>query len=94
MEKVTITELSAEEFYQRFEELENKFDTIESQKNQTPHQLILLTPKEVCKLLKISPSTLHNYVNKGVLNKYAMPGSGKVLFRLDEIENSLEQFKI
>ena len=93
MKRITITELSAEEFFKRLELIELKIDSLKEQNHTSGVQLTLLTPKEVCNLLKIGHSTLHKYVKDGVISKYGISGSGKVLFKMEEIERLLVKFK-
>lgn len=50
-----------------------------------------LTRKETASLLKINLSTLHAWVNKGLLKPLGL--SGRVYFRRSEIEKSLISLK-
>ncbi len=50
-----------------------------------------LTRKEAAKLLKINLSTLHAWVNKGLLKPLGI--SGKVYFKRSELEKSLIPLK-
>lgn len=52
----------------------------------------LLTAKEVCTLLKISHTTLHDWSNKGVIQKHHV-GVNRIRFRHDEIMESLERME-
>lgn len=51
-----------------------------------------LTRSEVCKLLKIDLSTLHNWRNKGILKAYGI--GNRVYFKRSEIDNYVEQNKL
>ncbi|WP_314242691.1 helix-turn-helix domain-containing protein [Empedobacter tilapiae] len=51
-----------------------------------------LTRSEVCQLLKIDLSTLHNWRNRGILEAYGI--GNRVYFKRSEIENYIEQNKL
>ncbi len=46
-----------------------------------------LTAKEVCQLLKISHTTLHDWSNKGIVQKHRI--GDRIRFRHDQVEESL-----
>lgn len=48
-----------------------------------------LTRKEVCELLKVDLSTLHNWKHKGKLNPVAI--GGRVLYKRSDIDKALVQ---
>ena len=45
----------------------------------------LLYPSEVCKMLRISNSTLKEYCDKGVLTAYRTPPKGRTKFWLSQV---------
>lgn len=51
-----------------------------------------LTAKEVCALLKISLTTLHDWSSKGVIQKHHL-GVNRIRFRHDEIMKSLQRME-
>lgn len=56
----------------------------------------LLTPTEVCRMLKISRNTYQNYVNGGVFEqtKIAKNKNGRVLVKRSDIERLVEEGRI
>ena len=92
MKSINLIAVSKEEILERFEQLENKIQELSDRSINYPIEPTFLTVKEVCKLLKISNTTLHKYVKEGVLKKYGLPGSGKILFRLEDIEKTIVQY--
>lgn len=50
-----------------------------------------LTAKEVCELLKISHTTLHDWSLKGLLKKHKI--SNRIRFRYDEVLQSLTKIE-
>lgn len=50
-----------------------------------------LTRQDVAKMLKIDLSSVHNWTKKGVLTSYQI--SGRVYYKLNEVENSIVQLK-
>jgi len=58
---------------------------------QPKEQTIYLTRQEVAKLLSVDLSTVHNMTVKGILQKYQI--SGRVLYKRDEVENSIVKIK-
>lgn len=54
-------------------------------------QVKYLTRSEVSKLLRISLPTLNDYTKTGVIKGYRI--NGRVLYKSDEIENSLKEIQ-
>ena len=52
---------------------------------------VYLTRKEVATLLSVDLSSVHNMTVKGILQKYQI--SGRVLYKRDEVENSIVKIK-
>lgn len=52
----------------------------------------LLTPNEICKILKISRNTFQNYINRNVFEYSKV--EGKVYVRRSEIERLIDEGKI
>ena len=50
-----------------------------------------LTRNEVAELLHVDLSTVHNYTKRGKLIAYSFPGSSRVYYKRDEIENAMIQ---
>ena len=50
-----------------------------------------LTRQDVAKMLDIDLSSVHNWSKKGILQPYQI--SGRVYYKLEEIENSIIQLK-
>ena len=52
---------------------------------------IYLTRQKVAEFLSVDLSTVHNMTVKGILQKYQI--SGRVLYKLAEVENSIVKIK-
>ena len=50
-----------------------------------------LTRQDVAKMLHIDLSSVHNWSKKGILQPYQI--SGRVYYKLEEVENSIIQLK-
>ena len=50
-----------------------------------------LTRHEVAEMFKIDISSVHNWVKRGKLKSYGVPGSGRVYFKRTELEKVLIQ---
>ena len=85
--RLIFSELTLEEITSNVRtELEPRFDELmELVKPNDP--LELLTPKEVSELLKVDPSTLHNWCKKGKLKKYGL--GYRTYYKIDEIMSAL-----
>jgi hypothetical protein len=66
-----------------FKEVKNHLQPIEP--------TVYLTRKEVATLLSVDLSSIHNMSVKGILQKYQI--SGRVLYKRDEVENSIVKIK-
>ncbi len=85
--KTEVQGIEANTLLKQFEELKGRLSEI--QKHVTPKdETVLLTRKEVAKMLEISLPTLHNWVKSGVLTAYRI--GNKVRFKQDEVLNSLQ----
>ncbi|MBX7176109.1 MAG: helix-turn-helix domain-containing protein [Saprospiraceae bacterium] len=62
----------------------------DSQKQQTTSKE-WLTGKEVCELLKISHTTLHDWSKKGIIKKHKI--GNRIRFRQDEVLESLTRIE-
>lgn len=51
-----------------------------------------LTAKEVCEILKISHTTLHDWSNKGIVKKHQL-GVNRIRFRYDEVLEALQRLE-
>ena len=83
--------ISTDEFLNQIEKiiekkLNEKIDELKPSKDWQ-----YLNRKEVAELLKISLPTLHNWTKEGILSSYRI--GTRVLYRSDEIENSLTNRK-
>jgi hypothetical protein len=58
---------------------------------QPKEPTVYLTRKEVATLLSVDLSSVHNMTVKGILQKYQI--SGRVLYKRDEVENSIVKIK-
>jgi excisionase family DNA binding protein len=87
MDGIMITGISKEDFFKELKETLNEFKPAPKPAGLETE---LLTPAEVCKLLKISKPTLHNWTNKGMLNP--MKVQRRVYYNRTDIFN-LSNFK-
>jgi len=53
-----------------------------------------LTIKKAAKLLHVTPLTLRNWENKGILIPYRHPANNYRLYRLDQIESFLRKIEL
>lgn len=85
--------LTSDQLQKYFDDMVQKVEFIikNSQKKEITSKE-LLTAKEVCTLLKISHTTLHDWSNKGVIQKHHV-GVNRIRFRHDEIMESLERME-
>ncbi len=86
--------LSSDQLQKYFDDMVQKVEFIikNSQKREIASKE-LLTAKEVCTLLKISHTTLHDWSSKGVIQKHHV-GVNRIRFRHDEIMDSLERMEV
>lgn len=85
--KTEVQGIKADALLHQFEELKGQLAEI--QKYVTPKDnVILLTRKEVAKMLGISLPTLHSWVKNGILVSYHI--GSKVRFKKDEVLQSLK----
>jgi excisionase family DNA binding protein len=86
---IELREISISELREMFSEIiEEKFAHLQP-KVQSHNKYI--TRDELCHILRISKPTSHNLVKNGIIRAYKI--GGKLLFRNDEIENSLQEIK-
>lgn len=80
--------LTPKQIQSYFDDLIQKMESVlqDSSKTQAASKE-WLTSKEVCDLLKISYTTLHDWSNKGLLKKHKM--GKRMRFRHDEVLESL-----
>lgn len=71
--------------------LEDKLKKYQTERTPTKSDQVYLTRKEVCKRLKISLTTLHNYGKLRILNPLQI--GGKILFRAEEIEKAVSEIQ-
>lgn len=64
---------------------------MEQERKLAPKMPDLLTRSELASYLKVTPRTLHNYEERGLLHPVAM--GRKKYYRQDEIINGLTQIK-
>jgi hypothetical protein len=69
------------------EVVEEKLRQFKSELSKPTSTKEYLSRAEVCKVLKISLSTLHSYSKSGILQKYHV--GGKILYKSAEVESSL-----
>lgn len=50
-----------------------------------------LTRKEIAKMFKVSKNTVYNWDREGILNTYQI--GGRVLYKLEEVEDALVKLK-
>lgn len=73
-----------------FNYIDKKFDELKkSFQPKEPNRY--LTRQEVANMLNIDLSSVHNWSKKGILQPYQI--SGRVYYKLEEIENSIIQLK-
>ena len=93
MDSKTITStqiqgIEAKDLLTRFDKLNNRLDELQQTvKPQT--KTILLTRKEVAKLLEISLPTLWTWTNKGILTSYRI--GNKVRYKENEVLEALQR---
>ena len=79
--------IEATDLLQHFEKLNNRLDQL--QKTVKPQgKLILLTRKEVAKMLNISLPTLWAWTNKGILISYRI--GNKIRYKENEVLEALQ----
>ena len=85
--------LTSDQLQKYFDDMVQKVEFIikNSQRKEVASKE-LLTAKEVCTLLKISHTTLHDWSNKGVIQKHHV-GVNRIRFRHDEIMESLQRME-
>ncbi|MBK9718587.1 MAG: helix-turn-helix domain-containing protein [Saprospiraceae bacterium] len=85
--------LTSDQLQKYFDDMVQKVEFIikNSQKKEVASKE-LLTAKEVCTLLKISHTTLHDWSNKGVIQKHHV-GVNRIRFRHDEIIESIQRME-
>ncbi|APY11310.1 hypothetical protein BWZ22_08675 [Seonamhaeicola sp. S2-3] len=75
---------------EKLELLQNQLKELKQQpQEQTPVKY--LTRKEVGKMLSVNLATVHNMTVKGILKKYQI--GGRVLYKLDEVENAIVELQ-
>ena len=67
--------------------IDKKFQELELKLNSKPN---ILSRKQTCELLDVTPSTLFHWNKKGILKPKNI--SGRVYYLYDDIENALEKF--
>jgi excisionase family DNA binding protein len=84
--------LTPDQLQTYFDGMVQKVESIikDSQKKQITSKE-WLTAKEVCDLLKISHTTLHDWSNKGTIKKHKI--GDRIRFRHDEILESLQRIE-
>ena len=76
----------------KLDSLLQKVETLEqSFKNQQPAEPNYIPRLKLAKKLEIDPSSLHNWVKKGVLQPYQI--GGKIYFKMDEVEKAMIKLK-
>ncbi|MBK7225490.1 MAG: helix-turn-helix domain-containing protein [Saprospiraceae bacterium] len=82
--------LSEDQIHEMMDTVVSKYVTIaETAKKMEVASKEWLTSKEVCDLLKISATTMHDWSNKGIIQKHKI--GDRIRFRHDQIITSLEK---
>lgn len=76
---------SYQELLEKIECIDEKLTSILKNKG---NQKVWLTNKEVCEILSVTPRTLQNYRDNGIIS-FSKVGS-KIYYRLTDLENHLE----
>lgn len=89
MNTIQITQLTPEQFEQRFELiLKAQFDSLKAELLPVREKEEYLTRKQVADLFQIELSTLHNWCKKGKLKPYGI--GSRVYFLRSDIEKALQ----
>ena len=90
-ETVQLIQLSTEELKSIFiEVIKTELDDVKKHlQPKEPNRY--LTRQEVANMLNIDLSSVHNWSKKGILQPYQI--SGRVYYKLEEVENSIIQLK-
>lgn len=63
-------------------------NTINVLKAELKEECIIMTPKEVCELLSISPQTVTDWSKKGILKRYKL--GNRAYYKKQDIVNNLK----
>jgi excisionase family DNA binding protein len=87
MQKIQITEMSKEQFEEKFDELKSFLLSTQADSHKIIDDEIYLTRKQLAKIFDVELSTIHNWVKKGVLKSYGI--CGRVYFKKSEVDGAL-----
>jgi hypothetical protein len=89
MEIVTLESKAFQEIKKHLEEINQKLNQMDSSSNSLSEKW--LDNQDVCLALRISKRTLQNMRDRGILPYSQEPGSKKIFYRYEDVENYLEK---
>ncbi|MEO6962224.1 MAG: helix-turn-helix domain-containing protein [Puia sp.] len=78
--------------FEQYDEIIRKLDILLTDKNNMTNSGQLLTGTKVCEMLDISPRTLQNYRDRGMIS-FSQVGR-KIYYTTEEVEIFIEKHKI